>query len=135
MQKTAVKKFERAVAAVSESIANLKLFIETLNKFLQANGLGSASYSTEGYAEKNSHGYQVALFEVFGVDGDAIIYFFVYTDGTGWGENFTVDMHKSDINDGCTYVEAAEEVLRTIGVLNHTPLSREKIENAISALG
>ncbi len=136
MQKTAVTKIERAMAAASESFTNLKLFAEGLNKFLQANGLGSAGYAAHEFVElTDDHGYQIGMFSLYDATGKDVIYFYIYTDGTVWGENFTDDLHNSDINDTCTYAEAAKEVLKTIGLLNHNPLSKEKIEKAISALG
>lgn len=133
-----VVSFEKAMETVSESVANLKRFTENLNKFLEANGLGSAEYSADYPAigfEVGKHGYDIAMFHLRDRSGKDVIYFYVYTDGTVQGENFSLTSTQRDrINDECAYVEAAREVLKTVGAMEHSALSREKIDRAIEAL-
>lgn len=139
MTQDTVLTLEQAMEAASDSIANLKRFTENLNKFLEANGLGSAEYSADYPAigfEAGKHGYDIAMFHLRDRFGKDVIYFYVYTDGTVQGENFSLAGAKRDrINDECTYTEAAREVLKTVGVMGHSALSREKIDKAIEALG
>lgn len=139
MNEETVVTLEQAMEAVSDSIANLKRFTESLNKFLGANGLGSAEYSAEYPAvtfAAGDHGYDIAMFHIRNQSGEDVIYFYVYTDGTVQGENFSLGSIRRDrINDGCTYIEAVREVLKTVGVMEHSALSREKIDKAIEALG
>lgn len=140
VQKNTVETLEQAMEVVSASIANLIRFVDALNKFLQANGLGSAEYSADYPAvtlSTGDHGYDIAMFHLRNAKGEDVIYFYIYTDGTVWGENFSDasgTKRTSRVNKGCTYTEAAEEVLRTIGVLDHSKLSLEKVNAAVKAL-
>lgn len=134
---------EQAMEAVSDSIANLKRFTESLNKFLETNGLGSAEYSADYPAvgfEGGRYGYDIAMFHLRDRNGKDVIYFYVWTGGIVQGENFTIQFSLENkqrdlINDGCTYAVAAREVLKTVGVMEHSALSRQKIDKAIEALG
>ena len=141
MTKDTVTTLEKAMEVASESIANLVRFVEALNKFLTTNGLGSADYSADYPSvtfTAGEHGYDIALFHLRNRHNKDVIYFYVYTDGTVWGENFSDapgTSRNSRVNNGCTYAEAAREVLITVGTLKHEALSRQKIDKAIEALG
>lgn len=55
--------------AASDSISNFKCFVEALNKFLEANGLGSAEYSADYSAvsfRADEHCYDIAMFRCGG---------------------------------------------------------------------
>jgi hypothetical protein len=129
---------EKAMEAISESIADFKRFAEALDKFLKTNNLGSAEYSSEYSAVEfraGEHGYDIAMFHLRDRDGEDVIYLYVYTDGTVQGENFSLGDRRDRINDGCTWNDAVREILKTVGVAQHTPLSREKIDKAIELFG
>lgn len=135
-----VTTLEQAMTSVSKSIANLRRFVKALDKFLKGNGLGAADYCTyrpEVIEITDSHGYEIAIFQLHDRKKEQLVYFYVYTDGTVWGENFsgTLESQDSLVNGGCTYIEAAQEVLATVGALKHTELSSQKIDKAIKALG
>ena len=134
-----VVSFEKAMEVVSESIANLKRFTESLDKFLRANNIGSAEYSADYPAvsfRADTHGYDIAMFHLRDHNGEDVIYFYVYTDGTVQGENFSDSPSlTSRLDGGCTYDMAVKEILRTVGVLNHSALSREKIDKIVELLG
>ena len=129
--------FEKAMEAVSESIANLKRFTESLNKFLEANGLGSAEYSADYPAitfQSGEHGYDIAMFHLRNRDGEDVAYFYVYTAGTVYGEDMSDRAKMEPLTSGCTYIRAMRYVLELVGVMHHSALSREKIDKAIEAL-
>jgi hypothetical protein len=65
--------------------------------------------------------------------GKDVIYFYVNTDGTVSGENFSAGRH-SRIYPQCVYSTAAEEVLRTVGAWAHSALSSKRVDAAIKAL-
>jgi hypothetical protein len=131
---------EKAMEAASESISSLKRFIESLDKFLKANDLGSAEYSADYSAVEfrcGDHGYDTAMVHVWDRNSELVIYFYVYTDGTVVGGNFSEAFRlNSGINHRCTYLEAAREILKTIGILalTHSPSVSQKINKAIEAL-
>lgn len=136
MNKRSVVGFERAMKSVSQSVANFKQFVEGLNKFLQAEGLGSAEYC-ELYSpdiQNDRLGYEFAIFSMHDIGGKDLIYFHLYTNGTVTGENFVLGHERSRLGSGCSYIRAAEEVLRTIGVLNVGLQQLGKVEAAIKFL-
>lgn len=137
MNQDKVLTLEQAMEAASDSITNLKRFTESLAKFLKANNLGSAEYSDDLEDVIAEHGYTIGMFRLCDRSGEKdVLYFYVYSDGTVQGENFSLSDSRRDlINRGCTYTEAAQEVLKTVGVMEHSALSREKIDKAIEALG
>jgi hypothetical protein len=132
---------EQAMEAASESIANFKRFVESLDKFLKTNNLGSAEYSAEYPATEfraDSHGYDIAMFHLRDQRNKDVMYLYIYTDGTVQGENLSdapgIDQ-RSRVNAGCTYIEAAREILHTVGVRGRSTLSGAKIDKAIEVLG
>lgn len=140
MTKDIVMTLEQAMEAASESIANFKRFVESLDKFLKTNALGSAEYSADYPAvsfRADEHGYDIAMFHLRDANSKDVIYLYIYTDGTVQGENFTDDVglaRRSQVSAGCTYTEAACEILKTVGVMNHSALSHKKIDKAIEIL-
>jgi hypothetical protein len=128
---------EKAMEAVSGSVADFKRFIEALNRFLEANKLGSASWDETDQPELDDHGFDIAMFHLSDSAGKDAMYLYIYTDGTVTGENFALGHEKSRFGDSprCSWDGAVREILKTVGVLQHTPLSREKIDKAIELFG
>jgi hypothetical protein len=132
---------EKAMETVSESIATFKRFVEALNKFLELHEIGSAGLDQRpGYPtldESDNLGYDVAMFHLRDPFGKDVIYLDLYTSGMATGENFLVKDNRSNLGGlkGCSWEEAIREILVTVGVLQHTALSREKIEKVIEMLG
>ena len=93
----------------------MEQFAKGLNLYLRENNQGSAEYSTEyePVGESHQHGKTEAMFHLRnGLNEDAL-YFYLYTDGTVWGENL-VDPDNSQIVKGCSAAEAVKEVLQTL---------------------
>ncbi|MCX6703599.1 MAG: hypothetical protein NTV02_02850 [Candidatus Zambryskibacteria bacterium] len=138
MTQDTVETFEQAMETVSDSIANFKRFVMALNKFLELHKLGSVVLKKRGglpELDGFTHRYDITMFTLRDPLRNDILYVDLYTDGRATGENFKVDNSVLSRAGGCTWDEAIEETLETIGVLQHTALSREKIGKIIELLG
>ena len=138
MTQDTVLTLEQAMEAASASITNFKRFIEALDKFLKAHELGSVEYSAEYSAVSftaGDHGYDIAMIHLNDQAGKRVVYYYVYTDGTVQGENFSDNTRlQHNLTESFTYTEAAEELLKTVGVWGHSILPKEKIDRMIEIL-
>ncbi len=128
---------EKAMDAVSESIANFKRFVLALNAFLERHQLGGATWAdlSNPVLYDDGKGYQIAQIDLSEPGGGELAYLDIYTDGTATGENFSTKLRAFGGGGGCTWDEAIKEILQTIGTLYHNPISRGKIEKIIELLG
>lgn len=136
MTQETVVTLEKAMETASESIANLKRFTESLDKFLKANDLGSAEYSSDYAAvtfQSGEHGYDIAMFHLRNRADEDVAYFYVYTDGTVQGEDLSDPAKMEPLTKGCTYTRAARYILELVGAMHHSPMSRQKIDKVIAA--
>ena len=123
-----------SLGRISESIEMLIRFMEALTKFVGLHKLGIMSFELLSQPELyEKRGYDIAAFTLEDANGNDVMYLNIYTNGTVTGENFTRSGSDSGID--CPWNEALQEILKTLGVLNHSALIQEKVGKAIDILG
>jgi hypothetical protein len=126
------KSLLEAMTAMSDSILALTRFMQALTKFVKLHKLGKAEF--EMYPAPQFYefrGYDFGGFRLYDSQGKDIMYFAFYTDGSADGENFKVE---EDAKMDCSWNIALHKILKTLGVLNVSKLSSEKIAKAVEAL-